>query len=183
MNDSPELTNKFVELSRLEHDRKSFDCGKEALNKFLQTRALKHQEAGISKTMVLPATDKSTDYPDSISAFYTLSSAVIERETLSPAKAKKLPRYPVPVFLLAQLAIDQRYQGSGLGKITLINALERCCSIYNELPAYAVVVDCLDDGAETFYTRYGFSFLCVVNEKRRLFVSMKTVLQLFNLPD
>lgn len=172
------MSDRFVELSKSEHDRTSFDCGQEPLNTFLQTRALRHQASGISKTMVLPA-DQSADAKHLIRAFYTLSSSVIERETLPPADAKKLPRYPVPVFVLAQLAVDSRYHGSGLGKITLINALCRCCSIYNELPAYSVVVDCLDSNAESFYSKYGFSFLCTANGRNRLFIPMKTVQQLF----
>ena len=176
------LSDRFVELSKSQHDRQSFDCGQEPLNTFLQTRALKHQASGISKTMVLSDTSAGADGKYPIRAFYTLSSSMIERETLPPPDAKKLPRYPVPVFVLAQLATDSRYHGSGLGKITLINALERCCSIYNELPAYAIVVDCLDSKAERFYTKYGFSFLCLVNERNRLFISMKTVQQLFS-PD
>jgi len=173
----------FVELSKSEHDRSSFDCGKESLNTFLNTRALKHQSAGISKTLVLSAPNNSAGNKSSIKAFYTLSSSVIERETLPHASAKKLPHYPIPVFVLAQLAIDSRYQRQGLGKITLINALARCCTIYKELPAYAVVVDCLDSDAERFYAQFDFKFLCVVNEKRRLFIPMKTIHQLFNLAE
>lgn len=74
--------DRFVELSKSEPDRQSFDCGQEPLNTFLQTRALKHQAVGISRTMVLSATSKGADGKYPIRVFYTLSSSVIERETL-----------------------------------------------------------------------------------------------------
>ena len=48
------MITKFVELDKLIHDRKSFDCGRDELNAFLSGSAARHREAGISRTMVLP---------------------------------------------------------------------------------------------------------------------------------
>lgn len=171
-------SDRFVELEKSAHDRQVFDCGKPPLNEFLQTRAHKHQTSGISKTMVLPAIRADENGKHLVCAFYTLSSSVIEREALP--EGKKLPRYPVPVFVLAQLAIHTDYQGCGLGKNTLISALRHCSRIYRELPAYAVVVDCLDEEAERFYQQFGFVFLGMVNGRKRLYLPMRTVLQLFS---
>jgi GNAT superfamily N-acetyltransferase len=167
--------SRFVELDKEQHNRISFDCGVEALNSFLQQSAVRHKEAGISMTMVLPAQDESSG----ICAYYTLCHTEIERQTLPPALAKKLPRYPVPVLLIAQLAVHEQAQGQGLGKITMIRALRHCLEINAHLPSYAVVVDALEKNVQGFYAQYGFQVLDVHKQRARLFLPMKAVERLF----
>lgn len=112
-------SSTFTELDQSIHDRTAFASGREELDVFLQQFAVRHREAGISKTMVLSAKDNEAD----ICAYYMLSHTEIERQTLPKALVKKLPRYPIPVMLIAQLAVHQEAQGQGLGKILLIRAL------------------------------------------------------------
>jgi len=169
----------FVELDKAIHDRASFDCGEEELNTFLQTQAAKHMEVGVSRTMLLPASVPLPDGKYPICSFYTITPSSICRETLPKALAKKLPRYPVPVFLLAQLGVHSEYHGRGLGKITLIKALEYLFEVNTHMRAYAIIVDCLNNGAEKFYLKYGFEELCKYNGRTRMFIPMKTVAQLF----
>jgi len=173
-------SNEFVKLDKAVHDRVSFDCGEAELNAFLQTQAAKHMEVGVSRTMLLPASLPLPDGKYPICAFYTITPSSISRETLPEALAKKLPHYPVPVFLLAQLAVHSEYHGQGLGKITLIKALEYLFEVNAHMRAYAIIVDCLDNGAEQFYLKYGFEELCKYNGKIRMFIPMKTVAQLFS---
>ena len=170
---------EFVELDKATHDRASFDCGELELNTFIQTQAAKHMEVGVSRTMLLPSSVPLPDGKYPICAFYTIAPSSIRRETLPEALAKKLPRYPVPVFLLAQLAVHSEYHGKGLGKITLIKALEYLWEVNAHIKAYAVVVDCLNNDTKQFYLKYGFEVLCEYNGRIRLFISMKTVEQLF----
>lgn len=173
-------SHEFVELNKNVHNRVAFDCSEEQLNNFIKTEAAKHMNVGISKTMLLPTITPLPNGKYSICSFYTIAPGSIQKESLPTHLSKKLPHYPVPVFLIAQLAVDSAYQGKGLGKITLIKALEYLCNINAKMRAYAIIVDCLNLKAEQFYAQYGFEELCISNNKKRLFISIKTVEQLFS---
>ncbi|MFT5139411.1 MAG: GNAT superfamily N-acetyltransferase [Rhodothermales bacterium] len=172
-------SNEFLELDKNVHDRDSFDCGESALNVFIKTQAAKHMTAGISRTLLLPTVDVLPNGMSKICSFYTIAASSIERKTLPQTQAKKLPHYPVPVFLLAQLAVDVDYHNRGLGKITLIKALENLWGINARMRAYAVIVDCLNETARQFYEKFGFEVLCSHNGRDRLYMPMKTISQLF----
>lgn len=171
---------EFVAIDPAVHDRDSFQCDREELNDFLKTRAAKHAAAGISRTLVLPAAQPLPNGKVQIIAFFSIAPSSIKRETLPEHLRKKVPHYPVPVFLLAQLAVHQDHQGAGLGAVTLAKALETFAGIRQTMPAYAVVVDCIDERAESFYRKYGFETLGTNDGKARMFLPMNTVLQLFN---
>ena len=172
-------SKEFIELDKKQHDRTSFDCGEPELNNFIQTQAAKHMQAGISRTMVLPALLPLPNQKLPICAFYSIAPSSICRDTLPAAMAKKLPKYPIPVFLLAQLAVHHVYHGNGLGKVSLVKALKYLWQVNAHMRAYAIVVDCLSAEAESFYTKYGFEVLCEHNGRVRMFIPMKTVGQLF----
>ncbi|MFO6424918.1 GNAT family N-acetyltransferase [Motilimonas sp. KMU-193] len=171
---------EFIELSKSKHDRNSFDCGEQELNVFIKTHAAKHMQAGVSRTMVLLSDQPLLNQKYAICAFYSVSASSISRETLPVQLAKKLPHYPIPVFLIAQLAVHKEYHGLGLGKVSLIRALKHLWGVNHHMRAYAIVVDCLTDSAQAFYTKFGFEVLCEHNGRVRMFLPMKTVDQLFN---
>jgi GNAT superfamily N-acetyltransferase len=172
---------EFVDFDPAVHDRDSFQCDRAELNDFLKTRAAKHAAAGISRTIVLPAAQPLPNGKLQILAFFSIAPSSIRRDTLPDHLRKKLPHYPVPVFLLAQLAIHQDHQGAGLGAVTLAKSLETFAGIRQAMPAYAVVVDCIDERAESFYRKYDFETLGTKNGRASLFLPMNTVLRLFDL--
>ncbi len=170
---------EFIELNKTIHDRNSFDCGENDLNLFIKNQASKHMQVGISKTMILPDITPQKNNKYKIFAFYTIAPSSIKRESLPAKLSKKLPHYPVPVFLLAQMAIHIDYQGKGLGKITLIKALQYLWQVNSQMTAYAIVVDCLNNNVKQFYEKYGFETLCDYNGKTRMYLPMKVVKNLF----
>jgi predicted GNAT family N-acyltransferase len=108
--------------------------------------------------------------------YYTLCATGIEIQDLPPQLVKKLPRYPVvPATLLGRLAIDERYQGQGLGSFLLFDALAR--SLSSEIASYAVVVDALDEKASIFYQQH--QFVAFPNQPQRLYLPMATIASMF----
>ena len=68
----------------------------------------------------------------------------------------KLPRYPIPVALIGRLAMDQVFQGKGLGSILLVEACLKVKQVSDSLAVVGIVVDAKDDSAPAFYRRFGF---------------------------
>jgi GNAT superfamily N-acetyltransferase len=170
---------KFFELNKSVYERSLFDCGEPELNRFIRLFAAKHMKAGISTTMLLPYSVPLSDGKYPVRAFYTIAPGSISRKKLPAELAAKLLYYPVPVYLLAQMAVDLKYRGMGLGKITLIRALEHIWAVNSHMRAYAVVVDCLNRQVEQFYLKYGFEYLHMHDGRTELFLPMNTLAQLF----
>ncbi len=171
--------SEFVKLDKSVHDRASFNCGEVELDEFIQKRAAKHMDAGISTTMLLPASEVLPNGKYPICAFYTIAPSSITRETLPASLKRKLPHYPIPVFLIAQMAVHSSCKKQGLGKITLIKALKNLWDINNHIRAYAVIVDCLNTKIEGFYSQYDFKVLDRNEGRTRMLLSMQTVGMLF----
>jgi ribosomal protein S18 acetylase RimI-like enzyme len=154
-------------------DRSRFDCGKEPLNRYIQQFARQNHDRGIAKTFVaLPDAESVT-----IAGFYATGAASITFAAF-PNSEKRLPRYPIPVMRIAQLAVDRRFQGMRLGEELLMEALHRAILVHEVTGIYAVVVDAIDDEAKHFYQRYEFTSL--MDSSDSLFLSMKKVLQLLD---
>ena len=129
----------------------------------------------LNRTFVLPhTTEAGTDKPQ-VAAYYTLGHQTLMREKLPDPS--RLPRYPVPVILLAQLGIDLRFHRQGLGAKTLVHALRHACQIASHpksLPAMGVVLDVLDQDALAFYRSFEF-FLPLTDNPMKLFVPMASL--------
>lgn len=157
------------------HDLKKFDCGKHSLNEYLSRFAVKNNVLGLSRTWVLPCQSNENKAP--IAAYFTLASSSVNRESL-PKQSKSLPAYPVPIMLLARLAISIHHQQQQLGIKTLVHALRTAYSIHQHgLPAIGVVIDVLDNDAMAFYQHVGI-FTQFSDDPMRLFVHMDIIKQL-----
>lgn len=168
-------TVEFLPLDPRTINVRTFDCGKDAINVYLRRYAAKNMALNLNRTFVLPyTTEDSSDKPQ-VAAYYTLAHQTLVREELPDPS--RLPRYPVPVILLAQLGIDQRFRGQGLGAKTLVYALRHAYQIASNpkgLPAMGVVLDVLDHDALAFYQSFEF-FLPLTDNPMKLFVPMASL--------
>lgn len=133
------------------HDRQGFDCGRQELNDWLRQVARQHQDKRLSKTFVAIREDA----PDRILGYYALTLAELENRHLPQAWRKKLPRR-IPGVRLGRLAVDQHYQGKGLGELLLVDALTRARRVYAEAGGIGLFVDAIDEQGAGFYRRFGF---------------------------
>lgn len=133
------------------HDRQRFDCGRQELNDWLRRVARQHQDKGLSKTFVAARELE----PAIICGYYALTLTEVDHRHLPDAYRKKLPRR-IPGVRLGRLAVDQQYQGKGLGELLLVDALTRARRIHQDVGVVGLFVDALDQKAAGFYTRFGF---------------------------
>lgn len=133
----------------LAHDPTSFDCGNEALNRFIKLHALPGQRAGISQTYVAAA-------GSDIAGYHTLVVGHVTHDDAPERLAKGLPRHPIPVIILARLAIDQNWQGRGLGAALVVDAMRRVLQAADIAGVRAMVVHAKDETAQRFYEHLGF---------------------------
>lgn len=143
------MTARIQKLDR-SHDLDGFDCGKEPLNRFLQRYALQNQKAGASQTYVALQDDKVIGY-------YTLVVGEVAYDQAEGRLKKGLARHPVPVMILARLAIATAAQSQGLGAGLLKDAVLRTLQAADIAGIRAIVVHAKDDEAKAFYERYDFT--------------------------
>ncbi len=146
-------------------DLDRFDCGVPTLDEWLKRFALSDQGAGASVIYVL-------ERERQIVGFYALAPHAIEPDE-APRRlgAGLLRRRPIPVILLARLALDRSVQGIGLGGDLLKDALARCAAAADDIGGRAVLVHAKDAGAAVFYERYGF--VSLEQNPSHLYVLMK----------
>ena len=157
-------------IEPLDHTQEcaDFSCGKQSLDDYLRRLATQYEKRNLGRTyVVVKAGEKlARDY-------YTLAAGAIAFKDVPQAIAKKLPKHPVPVLLLARLAVDHSVQGQGLGEVLLFNALERCLSLADELGIFAVEVNAIDQDARSFYRKYGF--MPLLDDDLHLFLPIATI--------
>ena len=156
------------------HPRRRFRCGEEAVENWLATKALQHQEKHLSATKVL------VDEDGAIVGYYTLATGQVDFSDLPADVGRKLPRRQLPVAVLAWLGVDSSQQGKGLGGLLLAQALRDCWEAGKTFAFVAVVLDCINDAAKAFYTRWDFREL--PGHPHRLFVSAKQLDAMMKTP-
>jgi GNAT superfamily N-acetyltransferase len=145
----------MAELSQIEpitsaHDLSRFDCGAhDSLNLWLRKYALQNQASDSARTYVVHRANI-------VSGYYSISAGSIARESATPRSAQGLARHPVPIALLARLAVDRHDQGRGLGAALLKDALLRIERAADILGIRALLVHAIDRQAGAFYERFDF---------------------------
>lgn len=162
-----------IEKLHANHIVADFDCGAEALNRFLARFALMSQAAGSAQTYVA-CQDRT------VLGYYSLAVGHVEHEQAPARVAKGLARHPVPVMLLARLAVDRRHHGSGIGKGLLKDALRRTLQAADIAGIRALLVHAKDDAARAFYEH--FDFEPSPSDPLHLFLVMKDLRRLAGEP-
>lgn len=139
-----------IEKLKREHLLDGFDCGKEDLNRFLKRQAWNNQQAHSAQTYVL-AREELTVY-----GYYSLAAGSVTHDEATERVKKGLARHPIPVILLARLAVDVSLQGKGVGPALLKDALLRVASAADTVGARALLVHAKDDNAKGFYQHFDF---------------------------
>jgi len=139
---------RIEKLSRL-HGVEGFDCGEDNLNRFLVRYALQNQQANASQTYLGLADDE-------IVGFHTLVVGEVRYDGAPERLKKALARHPVPVMILARLAVASSWQGKGIGSGLLRDAIMRTLQAADIAGIRAFAVHAKDGAARDFYKRYGF---------------------------
>jgi GNAT superfamily N-acetyltransferase len=153
------------------HDKAPFDCGKPALNHWLQRLAGQYERRDLARTYVAVRPNEAR-----ILGYYAVSNHQVSYEALPDEQSKGLPTIDIPVILLGRLAVDKTVQGQGLGEHLLIDALRRANHISQHIGVRAVEVHAIDNVARRFYLKYGF--VSLRDDQHHLFLSMQVVRQL-----
>lgn len=143
------MTALRIEKLHRRHATETFDCGQAALNRFLARYALANQQANASQTYVSLAEDM-------VIGFYTLVVGEIAYEDSPERLSKGLARHPVPVMVLARLAVNTAWQGRRIGAGLMKDAIARTLQAADLAGIRALVVHAKDDAARDFYKHFGF---------------------------
>ncbi|MCO6389094.1 GNAT family N-acetyltransferase [Aliihoeflea sp. 40Bstr573] len=133
------------------HDRKTFDCGDDEINAFLQRFARQGHEQNAAKTFCAICDDQ----PGRILGFYSLAPASVEHDAVPVEMTKGMARHNVPGFLLARLAVDKSVAGRGLGGQLLLAAALRCIRVTEEVGGVLMIIDAKGEPAANWYASYG----------------------------
>lgn len=158
-----------IEKLRREHQLDGFDCGKEDLNRFLKRQAWNNQQAHSAQTYVLAK-------ELAVIGYYSLAAGSVTHDEATERAKKGLARHPIPVILLARLAVDVSVQGKGIGPALLKDALLRAASAADTIGARAVLVHAKDNNAKGFYEH--FDFQASPTDPYHLMLIMKDLLRI-----
>lgn len=131
------------------HRLDGFDCGEPSLDDWLKRRALTNHLNGASRTFVVIDADQC------VLGYYALAAGAVAHQEATSAVRRNMPD-PVPVMVLARLAVDTRAQGIKLGAALLQDAVARVQSVAENAGVRALLVHSLNERAKQFYEHYGF---------------------------
>jgi len=166
------MNDWVIERIHGRHRREGFSSGLDALDEYLRRFARQNDRADLGRTYVaVPAGDGE------VIGFYTLVAGSVAAEDVPGHLLKGRPPLEVPVVLLGRLAVTRAYQGRGLGRFLLMDAMHRALAAAEALAINAFVVHAVDETAAAFYRKYGFHVL--LDDPRHLFLSLRTIRRAF----
>lgn len=132
-----------------DHRVDEFSCGESVLDEWLKRRALANQSSGASRTFVV------VDSDNRVHGYYAMAAGAVAHHIATGGVRRNMPD-PVPVLVLARLAIDRRAQGAKLGAALLQDAVHRAVAVSRHAGVRALLVHALHERAKQFYEHYGF---------------------------
>ena len=147
------MSKYALELLDRTHDRKSFTCGLESIDRYLQQTARHHTESGVSLTRVL--VEAKAEPPKPILGYFTLTPITVSASTW-PEAPKRLPSQPVGAVLLGRLGVSESYQRLGLSARLLALARRLSFDSLKAAGGIGLVVDASDETLIPFYKKHGF---------------------------
>jgi len=132
-----------------EHSCIDFSCGELVLDDWLKRRALANQGSGASRTFVV------ADQDHRVWGYYAMAAGAVSHQLATGGVRKNMPD-PLPVIVLARLAVDRRAQGTKLGGSLLQDAVNRALNVAQNTGVRALLVHALNEPAKRFYEYYGF---------------------------
>ena len=164
----PTLVTAPLRIEKLarDHPLGGFDCGREALNRFLHRFAWSSQQAGASQSYVALA-------GDALVGFYTLVVGDVEHAGAPERLTKGMARHPIPLMILARLGVSIDWQGQGLGSGLLKDAMLRTLQAADIAGIRALAAHAKDDEARAFYEHY--DFVASPSDPYHLFLLLKDI--------
>jgi len=144
------METRRIEKLRRDHPIDAFDCGQEDLNQWLRKHALQNQGAGAAQTYVGLVGEVVIGY-------YSLAVGQIEYNDAPERLRKGLARHPVPIMLLARLAVDKNWQKKGVGRALLRDAVLRTMQAADIAGIRALAVHAKDEQARRYYEQFDFA--------------------------
>ena len=144
------MTWRPPEPLAVHHRLEGFDCTKPTLNHWLQHHARQAQTSGSARTFVV------ADQENRVAAYFSLTVGQVDTVEAPERIRQGMGRFPLPVVILARLAVSRKNQGLGLGVGTLQDAIRRTLVIAEQAGIRAILTHPIDEDAARFYTRFGF---------------------------
>lgn len=132
-----------------QHRLEGFECGKPTLDEWLLRHARQAQGSGSAKTFVVSEDDRAA-------AYFSLTVGQIDTFDAPERIRKGMGLYPIPVVILARLAVDRQNQVQGIGIGMLQDAIRRTLLIAEQAGIRAMLTHPIDEDAARFYSRFGF---------------------------
>jgi GNAT superfamily N-acetyltransferase len=132
-----------------DHQLNTFNCGETSLDEWLKRRALLNQSNGASRTFVV------VDESQLVMGYYALAAGAVHHQDATRSIRQNMPD-PIPVMVLARLAVDRRTQGMQLGAGLLRDAVDRSLAVAKNTGVRALLVHALHERAKQFYLYFGF---------------------------